>query len=976
MAPQKGFEAKRCIYANQDLTPEKKKTKIMKKIFIPLVLFFVFKSSFSQISLSDSIAVDNQVKIGKLSNGLTYYIRQNAYPANKAELRLVLNVGSILETDAQQGLAHFMEHMAFNGSRNFPGNTMVDFLQRNGVKYGADLNAYTSFDETVFMLPVASDRQSLLDSAFLVLQDWAFNNAFDVKEIDKERGVVLEEARLHKGAQQRMSNKYFPFLFNGSKYQYRLPIGEEKVIQTFTPATLKNFYTNWYRPNLMSVVVVGDVDVDEVEEMIVNRFAKYNNPRKAPTRPAITAVKARNEASAMVVTDPEATSTLVQIFNNIQPQAKIQTWADYRKSIIENLAFSIINNRLSELGKKENSPYLFAFAGNSPFLRGYESITSTVMVKGDQVQGSVDALIREINRARKYGFLPAELSRAKSELKNSAEKSYMERENMQSAGYAAQYVSHFLNQTPLPGIENRHEFIRQVADEITLQEVNEVATQIPGHEKATTLLLAPSAQLNNLPDHAGLVAMVASADKIAVDPYEESAIAEKLIEELPAPGTITASSHNEKLGTFNYTLGNGVTVTLKPTTFKNDEIQMDGWRHGGYQQYNVNDRYNAQLAANIVENMGFGPFNPVELEKFLAGKSLHVTPYLNPSEEGIEGYSSVKDLETFFQLVYAAMMSPRTDESLFRAYIEQQKAGLQYVSNNPDVTFQDTLQRILYQNHPWTNTIPLISDYESISLPKAMEYYRKTFNNADGLHFTFVGNIDTTVMLPLIKQYIASLPASKTPHEFHDNQVRMLDGARDILLKRGQEDQAEVLFIWEGLGPATPENQMKLAALLEVLNIEVNEKLREEMGSMYAGGFGGGMSKRPVERFNIQASIPTSPQEVDAVTKALLALIRDAQAGKITRDNLNKVKANWTRQRAQAMENNGFWLQQLSNAFINGTDPEQILTYNDRVNTLTVNDLTQIARSFLDLNQLKRVVRLPVSAQQPEKVEKVNGFRL
>ena len=946
----------------------------MNKCLLFIAFLFILQHSTAQISLSDSIPVDEEVRIGKLANGLTYYIRHNARPADKAELRLIVNAGSVQETNAQRGLAHFMEHMNFNGSRNFPNNTLVDFLQRNGVKFGADLNAMTTFDETIYMLPISSDRESLLDSALLVLEDWAFNNSFDVDEIDKERGVILEEARLSRGAQQRMSQKFFPFMFEGSLYADRLPIGEEKVIQTFTPATLKSYYTNWYRPNLMAVVVVGDVDPDATEQMIINRFSAYKNPSKAPVRKDRIELVPRKTAEALVVTDNEATNTIVQLFNNIQPAKKIVTWDDYRQSIVEGLAYSILNTRLSDGAQRVDAPYMAAFTSNGSFTRGYDAFTSVALVKGSQVEESVNELIQETNRARQYGFLQSELDRALLDLKNSAEKAFLEQGNLQSAGYAAQYTSHFLNQTPLPGTENRHLFISEIADGISLAEVNKVITELPDNSKATTLLLAPTSQLNDLPDNAGLVKWVAAADRLAVEALAEKTIDGKLIEIEPRPGVIVSRSRNEKLGTYNYTLGNGVTVTLKPTTFKNDEVQMDAWRHGGYEQYNINDRYNAQLAAPIVQSMGYASFSPMDLEKFLSGKSLSVTPYLNPSEEGIEGNSSVKDLPTFFQLVYAAMMSPRVDTSLFNVFIEQQKSGLQFVRNNPDINFQDTLNRILYNDHPWINSIPKMSDYESISLPKAMEYYRKTFNNADGLHFTFVGNVDTATMLPLIEKYIASLPASRGEHRFYDNEVRILEGAYDILLKAGEEDQAMVEFIFEGGAPATPENQMKLAALLEILNIEVIEKLREEMSSIYTGGFGGGMAKRPFERFNVGATIPTSPARVEEVSAAVLQLIRDAQAGKISPANLEKVKTNWNKQRATALENNGFWLSQLSNAFINNEDPELMLTYLDRVNALTVNDLAEIARSFLNLNQAKRVIRLPESAPQAEKVVKVRGF--
>ncbi|MGZ5189853.1 MAG: M16 family metallopeptidase, partial [Flavisolibacter sp.] len=427
-----------------------------------IFLFFLVFQTQAQFKLDQPLPVDPNVKIGKLANGLTYYIRKNAKPEKKVELRLAVNTGAVLEDEDQRGLAHFMEHMAFNGSKNFPKNELVDYLQKVGVKFGADLNAYTGFDETVYILPIPSDDPKILEQGFTVLEDWAFNNLLDKNEIEKERGVVLEESRLSKGAQQRMLRQYFPKLFNGSKYAERLPIGKDSILQNFTHATLKRFYTTWYRPNLMAVIVVGDIDPAEAEKKIKAHFGGFKNPVNAKPRPAIIPIKQRIKPEAMVLTDEETTNTILQVFNFIKPSKLVKTWADYRKSVIQDLVNSLINLRLQELTQKENPPFVFGFTGMQGFLRGYETFVSGAVLGNNTAEEALNALFAETERARKFGFLPSEIERAKASLMNDMQRAFAEKDKSQSSQLVQGYLSHFLEKDPIPGIDNRYKFIQQV----------------------------------------------------------------------------------------------------------------------------------------------------------------------------------------------------------------------------------------------------------------------------------------------------------------------------------------------------------------------------------------------------------------------------------------------------------------------------------------------------------------------------------
>jgi zinc protease len=946
----------------------------IKQAFLTLVAGLLCLGAIGQYKMTDPIPTDPDIKIGKLSNGLTYYIRKNQKPEKKVELRLAVNAGSVLENDNQRGLAHFMEHMGFNGSTHFPKNELVDFLQKAGVKFGADLNAYTSFDETVYILPVPTEDPTMLDKGLTVLEDWGFNNLFDKNEIEKERGVVLEESRLSKGSFERMSRQYFPKLFNGSKYAVRLPIGTDEVLKTFKPETLKSFYKTWYRPNQMAVMVVGDVDPAEAEKLIIKHFGKFTNPPGAAPRPAIIPIKPRIKPEAMVVTDEEATNTFVQIYNFVKPTTKIKTWGDYRKNVIENLVSTLINQRLSELTQKENPPFLFANTGFNQFIRGYSSFNSFAVLSKGTAEEAINALITETNRARQYGFLQSELDRAKASLMNSTERAFREKDKSESGQLVGQYVSNFLNGTPLPGITNRYNFIKENLQGITLQEINTVAKSMPSTNNAFTLLQAPTAMKDKLPDSIALMKALVAANNIPVKAYEEKAVASALLDKAPVPGKVTEEKVNEKLGTTHLTLSNGVTVTIKPTKLKNDEIQLDAWRWGGSHKYPLADKENAENAATLVNQMGVKDMSPTDLRKFMAGKTVNVQPYLNADEEGIEGSSSVKDFETFMQLLHLYFTQPRKDEALFRSYISKQKGALEFLSKDPQASYQDTLNKIIYNNNPWMDGIPKPSDFDKINLDRSLAIYKEIFGNAHGLHFTFVGNIDPAQAKPLLEKYIGSLPAAPKQNSYTDVGARLIKGKTDIALKRGKESQAVINLFFEGETEYNRDNRLHLAALLEVLNIEIIEKLREDMSGMYGGGLGGSVVKRPYEHYTIRANIPCGPENVEKLTEALLEIIKKAQDKGIAQKDLDKVKETWKKQYHVNLQRNDYWLDNLSSAFINQDNPENILDYEQKVDAITVEDLQKIAKKFLTLNNMVKAVMYPESSTVKEEVKTTKGF--
>ncbi|NDA62125.1 MAG: insulinase family protein [Chitinophagia bacterium] len=720
----------------------------MKKqlLFLSTIFCLLSFSLQAQFEANKPLPTDPNVKIGKLANGLTFYIHKNPLPAKKIQLRLVVNAGSILETPDQQGLAHFMEHMNFNGLKHFPKNELVNYLQSIGVEFGADLNAYTSFDETVYILPIPADDSAKIEKGFTILEDWAFNALLDTAEINKERGVVLEESRLNKGAGERMRKQYFPELLNGSAYSKRLPIGKDSILKNFKAASLINFYKTWYRPNLMSVVVVGDMNPAEIEKKIIQHFSAYKNPAKLVARPAIIPIPERKVNKSMVITDKEQPYNILQIINYVEKAKPVVTWGDYRNSVVEGLFNQMVSQRLSEIAQLPNAPFLGAGATFSDFVRGYNSFAAYAVLGDKPAQPAIRALESVTESVKKFGFLPSEIERAKVNVLNGAERAFKDKDKTLSDRFVDTYVSHFLSGDPIVGIENRYQYLKSELANIKVEEVNALAKRMETPQGFFAMLMAAEKNKASLPAADSLTYHITAARAIPAQPYQEKALAKNLIDRQPVAGKIVQESKDEKLGTTQLTLSNGITVTLKPTDFKNDEILMDSWRWGGHHVYPVADKVNAEKAATLVRTMGVKDFSPTDLRKFLAGKSVQVTPYINADDEGIEGRSSIKDVETFFQLVHAYFTQPRKDVGLFQNFVNSQKSIVNNMKAIPQAFFSDTLSSVLYNNHPYAPVMESAATYDQLNLDRSMAIYKEVFGNADGLHFTFVGNLDMDKM--------------------------------------------------------------------------------------------------------------------------------------------------------------------------------------------------------------------------------------
>ena len=926
---------------------------------IMVLLLLQVGALMAQFEATKPLPTDPNVKIGKLANGLTYYIHKNALPAKKIQLRLVVNAGSILETPDQQGLAHFMEHMNFNGLKHFPKNELVSYLQSIGVEFGADLNAYTSFDETVYILPIPSDDSVKVEKGFTILEDWAFNALLDTAEINKERGVVLEESRLSKGAGARMQKQYFPILFNGSAYSNRLPIGKDSILKNFKPSSLINFYKTWYRPNLMSVVVVGDIDPAAAEKLIVRHFAGYKNPAKIVPRPAIIPIPERKGNKSIVVTDKEQPYNILQVINYVEKAQPVKTWGDYRNNIVEGLFNQMVSQRFSEIAQQPNAPFLAAGATFSDFIRGYNSFSSYAVLGDKPAQPAIRALESVTESVKKFGFLPAELERAKVNVLNGAERANKDKDKTQSDRFVDAYVSNFLSGDPIVGIENRYEYLKSELSKITVEEINALAKRTETQQGFFTMLMGAEKNKTSLPVADSLIYFVTTARAIPAQPYQEKVLAKTLIDRMPVAGKIVQETKDAALGTTNLTLSNGITVTLKPTDFKNDEIQMDSWRWGGHHVYPIADKMNAEKAATLVRSMGVKDFSPTDLRKFLAGKTVQVTPYISADDEGIEGNSSLKDVEAFFQLIHVYLTQPRKDAALFQNFVNSQKSILQNMKSNPRSFFSDTLNKVIYNNHPYAPVMESPDSYDKLNLDRSLAIYKEVFSNADGLHFTFVGNIDMDKMKQYITTYLGSLPGSSTKHNFKDVGLRPVQGPLNINVNKGAEKQSLVVLQYSGEMPYSKETDLQLSMLSEVMNIKIIEKLREDMGGIYGGGMGGRLTKRPYEHYSIGVSFPCGPENVDKLVAAFLSIVKDVSDKGIDEKDMAKVKETLKKQYEVEIKNNEYWLEGLSRAFIDQTDPAWILAYPGKVEGVTAAQLQQLCKKLMDTPNYSKAVLYP-----------------
>lgn len=911
-------------------------------------------------ALTAPIPTDPAVRTGTLPNGLRYFVRRNARPADRVELRLVVNAGSVLEDDDQRGLAHFTEHMLFNGTRRFKKNDIISYLESIGVKFGADLNAYTGFDETVYILPVPTDKPGLVDRAFDILEDWAGGALFDSTDVVGERGVVLEEWRGGLGADTRIRDKQFPVIFAGSKYADRLPIGLPEIIQGANPAPLKRFYREWYRPDNMAVVAVGDVEPAKLVTLIQQHFGTLTAPPRARARPSI-AVPPNDSTLVTISTDPELQFGSVEVLYK-QSSHTLRTIADYRQGLMGRLYNIMLNQRHAEITRRPDAPFAFAGSAYGSFVRSTDVYQLQAAAKDGAILPALEAVLTEARRVDQHGFLPAELERARTSLLRSYESANAEREKTESAAYVEEYVDQFLTGDASPGIAWEYAQVQSLLPGITLAEVNALARAWITDQNRVVAISAPTKDSASVPSKAQVLATFRAANAVAVAPYTESVSSAALVANVPRPGRIVAESTTTEIGVTTWTLSNGVRVVLKPTTFKADEVMMRGWSPGGTSLVSDEDFASAMLSTTVVERGGLADFDLTELGKKLTGKQARANVYLDALEEGISGGASTKDLETLFQLTYLRFTAPRRDSTAFLAFKAQVAPFFANRSNSPDEVFSDTILITMAQDHPRAQPISQAL-LDRASYPRAFEIYRERFADASDFTFVFVGAFSLQQMRPLVEQWLATLPSTHRTEQWRDVGIRPPAGVIEKTVRKGVEPKASTVVVFSGTTPYTPATRYALRSLSEYLEMRLLDNLREALGGTYSVSVGGEATRLPDASYSVSIQYGSSPVRTDSLFRTVLAVIDSTKAGHITESDVQKVREQQLRSYEVSLKENSYWLANLAGRIENGEDPRGLLTYDQFIRALDAGQLQRAAKEFLDLSRYARFVLLPIAVQ-------------
>ena len=950
--------------------------RLMKKQSLVLIGLFLVIRLLAQTDPATPLSFDAKVVKGTLNNGLTYFIRENKKPEKKVELRLVLKVGSIMEDDDQQGLAHMAEHMAFNGTRNFKKNDIVSYLQNIGVEFGNDLNAYTGFDETVYILPIPTDQPGNLEKGFQILEDWAHQVTYYDEDINSERSIILEESRLGKSGDERMFKKVYPELFKGSKYATRLPIGVDSIIQQFPTDAIRRFYRDWYRPDLMAVVVVGDISKEDALRYITKHFEGLRTPSTVRER-TYAAVPPYTASKAMVVTDKEATGYEFSINFPARSITPSRTLGEYRKDLIRNIYVSILNNRFRELTQKAEPPFVFASAGFNSYAKFHESFSISGATGTQEVSKGINAVMNEIERVKRFGFTEPELERAKKNILANYERLWNNRDKTESAVYADEYIRHFTDQESVPGIDTEFGYIKTMLPGIKLNEVNALTDSYRNQEHLFSYVTGPEKDDKQLlPTESTLLSMVTSsrANDASIKPYEEKAVAANLLSGAPRSGKVVSNKKNATLGTTELTLSNGVTVTLKPTDFKNDQILLSATRYGGLSNYELKDKYSAENAAMMVRAMGYGEFSPNDMRKAMAGKSVTLNPSITQYNSGFAGTSSKKDLEAMFQLLHLAVLEPRKDTALFRSVITRNKAQVAMLGANPQIAFIDTLYKVLYENNPLAPTaVPKAENFDKIDLDRSLAIYRERLGNVAGLHMVLVGSFDEKEMIALLEKYVAGLPASGKA-SFTDNKVRPFNGVNNFRFKKGKEDKSLILGVYHGEVPYSEATALQLAGLSEVMNITIIEEMREKIQGIYGGGTNIEVSKLPVGSYQFVLQLPCGPAKVDTLINTFTAQLQALATSGVDTSYIFKVKKAWIEKHREDMKKNEFWLGALQDVHLGERSAEYVVNAEKYYNAFSVNDVKKAASILMKSKGRMLAIQMPEVAKTTSEKSDKKGF--
>lgn len=938
----------------------------------PPACLFVSKPAFAQEQgatgrpVDGPLPFDPAVTVGVMPNGMRYFIRENRKPEKRAELRLVVNAGSVLEDEDQRGLAHMVEHMAFRGTKRFAGNEISSYLESVGMRYGPDINAYTSFDETVYMVTIPTDTASIVDKGFQILSEWAHNVAFDPSQVEKERPVVIEEWRLGQGAENRMQNRWFPVLFSESRYGVRLPIGDRKVLQTYNTATLRRYYDTWYRPDLMAVVAVGDFDKRQIETLIRRHLGAIPPARTARTR-TVFPVPGHDTALVSINTDKEATRSVIRLLYK-QPKRSNTTTASYRRKLVERLFGSMFNDRFSEITQKPNPPFITADAAKGDLVRSAESFSLSAIVADNGIPRGLKALLTEGERVKRFGFLQSELDRTKMDVQRGIEQAHAEREKTNSSVYADSYVSAFLESEPSMSVDYHLASITRLLPTITLEEVNRLAGEWMTDRNRALVTTSPEKPGIVNPTRAELLLAFDSVNRAQIAAYTETALSQQLVEKDPVGGRVVSERQVKEIGVTEWKLSNGVRVLLKPTDFNADQISFTAYSPGGASLL-PDSVYVASSAADLIPyTSGVGKFSVVELQKFLAGKQVSVSSSIGDLSEGVSGSASQRDVETMLQLAYLYFTEPRLDTALVNTFLGRYRGILANRSASPEAAFGDTLQ-VTMARHSIREQPVTAATLDQIDPFKSYAFYKERFSDASGFTFVFVGNFKADSIRPPIEKWLGGLPATGKSETWRDTGVRPPTGVVERVVKKGTEPKARTALVFTGPFEYTRQNRYHLSALAELLTIKLREALRENLGGTYGVSVAPSASRDPEPSYHFAIGFGAAPERLEALTEAAISQIDSVKKFGTTNEYLTKVKEAALRGRETALKRNDYWLSQISTFDQSGWPLAEIPHGDKLINSLTVQDLQRAAAKYLRRDHYVRVSLYPESYPAAENKE-------
>lgn len=949
-----------------------------------LLIFFVGSMAFAQFpgvgssekksDLKSAVPIDKKVRIGKLDNGLTYYIRDNKKPENRIQFRMVTNAGSILEDESQRGLAHFCEHMAFNGIEGFPHNKMIDTLQQNGIEFGRGINAYTSFDETVYYVDMPADNEKMVQMGLDILNGWCGQLLFDPQELEDERGVIHEEWRGSLGAQERLRQATWPIMLKGSRYQERLPIGLESVIMGFKRDDIVRFYHDWYRPDMQAVIIVGDLGgakgVNAMEARVKEIFGKHAKPVNPKQRPSY-GIPNNKKPLIAIATDKEATGTSLTMFWK-HPAAPQGTVGDYRQGLIRQLVNSMIDDRFSEICQKATAPVMYVSAGYGGFYsRDIEVFYTGASPKDGKSTEAIQMIFEEMRRLDQHGFLQTELDRQKEELISRYTKYAKEENKTENNSFASEYTNHFLQNEVIPGIRQEWKYVKEFVPEITVEECNNMISSWITEENFVFSLTASDAQKSTLPSTKQVKKMYKKIMSSKTTPWVDNYKDEPLYAKEVAADTPKVTKENSALGYTEYTCSNGVKFIVKKTEFKADEIQMNSFSFGGTSLYDDAEYFAASSADGLIDDAGIANFNSSQLQKKLKGTVLNISPSISDEEQGFYGSCSPKDLETMLQLLNLYYESPRKDQESFEKNMDALRNRIKFINENPQYVFLQETYKKLYPDSKRIILVPTEEMIGGLKLDRVYEIFRERFADAKNMTFFFVGNVsDSDVQL--IAKYLNNLPATgKQVNEMWVNRdAKMAPGIVRNTTFKGTDNQGMLLMGGEtyGFNP-TPENRMIVNQLSDALAITAIEVIREKLGGAYSPSVSVSYSMLPVPKTSWQFFIQLDPERAEEIEKTAIEILQKYATEGPDATTLGKVQEQMIINRESAMQNNGFWLGQIYGSYYYNESRDasaSLEEYSNFVKSITAEQVRDMAAHFINLNEYGVSVLKPEANAKPE----------